>query len=136
MLFIFDNQCSQRLANGLNILEEGNLLSPIQCQVKHIREFIPGSSTDEEVISLAIKLDGIIVTYDRDFKETKLRAKLYKENNVGVVFFRSYKNVLRYWEIVLSFINNWEKLKKMISETQKPFIIEVTKNGLNVRELR
>src|SRR4249920_917400 len=122
MLFIFDNQCSPRLAHGLNILEEGNLLSPFQCQVKHVRDFIPADSKDEEVIALAGKHDAIIITYDRDFKEINLRAKLYKQHNVGIVFFRSYKKVLRYWDIVLSFINHWEDLKKMISEIEKPFI--------------
>lgn len=131
MYFIFDNQCSHRLAKGLALLEEGNKRSPIQCTIKHVSELIPGSSTDEEVIIEAGKRSAIIITYDRDFKELRNHAKLYKEHNCGVVFFRSYKNVLIYWEIVLSFINRWEEIKEMCKNRKRPFVLEVSKRGVS-----
>ncbi len=131
MLFIFDNQCSQRLANGLNILEEGNKLSPHQCTVKHIKDLIPGNSTDEKVIETAGINKGIIITYDKDFRELKQHYPLYERHKVGVAFFRSPKKVLRYWDIVVSFINHWEKLKENIYNDKAPFAYEVTLRGIS-----
>ena len=135
MLFIFDNNCSPRLSRGLNILEEGNTLSPIQCEVKHIRELIDSNATDIEVIEAAGKYNGIIITYDKDFKELREHAKYYQQYNVGVIFFKSYKKVLRYWDIVLSFVNHWEELKKLVSENNKPFVIEVTLKGISLKSI-
>lgn len=120
---------------GINILEEGNDRSPYQSEVKHIADFIPRNSDDDLVYALAGQKNAVIVTYDRDFKEISQKANLYKQNKVGVVYFRSYKKVLRYWDIVLSFINHWEDLKRMIAETEKPFIIEVTLQGLSSKTL-
>src|SRR5258706_3026439 len=130
LLFILDNQCSPRMASGLRILEEGNERSPYQSEVRHIRELMPANSDDQVVYEFAGQKDAIVITYDRDFKEISQRAKLYKENRVGVIYFRSSKKVLRYWDIVVSFITHWEDLKKLVTETEKPFIIEVTLQGL------
>ncbi len=135
MLFIFDNQCSPRLANGLNILEQGNTLSPYQCEVKHIRELIPSNSDDVDVTKAAGDNEAILITYDRDFKELKQFGELYKQHNVGVVFFRSYKKVLRYWDLVLSFVNHWEELKRKVAETKKPFVFEITLKGISEKEI-
>jgi predicted nuclease of predicted toxin-antitoxin system len=135
MLFIFDNQCSPRLAEGLRILEEGNTLSSIPCTVTHIKDLIPANSSDALVIETAGKNDGVIITYDRDFKDIKNHGQLYAQYKVGVVYFRSYKNVLRYWDLVLSFVNHWEDLKSMVNSTTKPFIIEVTLKGLSIKQI-
>jgi predicted nuclease of predicted toxin-antitoxin system len=135
LLFIFDNQGSPRLATGLRILEEGNDRSPLQCEVRHIREYMPGDSEDEVVYKFAGQKDAIVITYDRDFKEISQKARLYKKNKVGVLYFRSTKNSLRYWDLVVSFITQWEELKKLVSETAKPFVFEISLRGIRKIEL-
>ncbi len=74
---------------------------------------------------------GIIITYDRDFRELKQKFPLYEQHNVGVVFYRSNKKVLRYWDIVVSFISGWEKLKAEINDDNPPFAYEVTLRGVS-----
>lgn len=69
MLFILDNNCSPRLALGLNILEEGNDRSPYQSEIKHIQDFMPGDTDDFDVYALAAKNNAVVVTYDRDLKK-------------------------------------------------------------------
>jgi len=129
--FLFDNQCSQRMATGLNILEEGNDRSLRQSKVSHVKDHIPGNSDDEKVIELAGSLGAVIITYDKGFKTIKQRWALYKQYKVGILYFRSYKDVLRYWDIVESFVGQWEEIKEEVDKTEMPFVIEVTKNGFS-----
>lgn len=135
MLFILDNNCSPRLALGMNILEEGNDLSPYSGQIRHIQDYAPGDTGDTDVYILAAKKNAVVVTYDRDFKNVVKKAKSSNEDRAGVVYFRSYKHIKRYWDIVISFVCHWEHLKKMIAETEKPFLIEVTLQGLSKKEI-
>jgi PIN domain-containing protein len=129
MLFIFDAHCSQRFADGLNLLEEGNTRSPLQAEVKHMKAFLPGNASDEELIEMVGKKNAILITYDRGFKTIKHRYKLYKEHNAAVIFYHSYKDVIHYWDIVVSFIKKWEELKKEINKYEKPFAVEISNTG-------
>jgi predicted nuclease of predicted toxin-antitoxin system len=131
MVFIFDNNCSPRLTKGLSILEEGNSKSPLQSTVYHITDFIPANSPDEDVIKTAGEKSATIVTYDRDFKAIKSHADLYHQHQCGVVFFRSYKDKLIYWDIVVTFIGYWEDIKQKVNTVQKPFILQVTNKGIS-----
>jgi hypothetical protein len=119
------------MATGLNILEEGNTLSPLQCEVRHETELMPGNTDDDKFTVEAGKMNAVIITYDRDFKEVKSKWPLYRKHKVGVVFFRSYKDILRYWDIVVSFINHWEKLKHEVNENNPPFVFEITLKGIS-----
>jgi len=131
MLFIFDAHCSQRLAEGLNLIETGNTKSPLQSEIKHIKAFTKGNATDIEIINILKQQDAILITYDKDFRHDKAYFALYKKHSVGVVFFRSYKNVIHYWDIVKAFIKEWEDLKKMCSTESKPFAIELNNRGFS-----
>lgn len=81
------------MAKGLDYLEEGNTLSPFQSKVRHIRDFIPANSDDNEVIKEVGKQNAILITYDKDFKEFKQKWPLYKQYNIGVFWFESTKKV-------------------------------------------
>ena len=58
--------------------------------IKSIQEDNPGI-TDEEVIKIALELNLIILTFDRDYGE--LIFKYSKDNPPSVVFFREKGNV-------------------------------------------
>ena len=58
--------------------------------VKSIQEDSPGIS-DEQVIEIALKLNLIILTFDRDYGELIFRYS--KDNPPAVIFFREKGNV-------------------------------------------
>lgn len=136
MLFIFDAHCSQRLAEGLNLIEEGNTKSPLQSVIKHIKSFAKGNATDIEIIGILKNEDAILITYDKDFRHDKAYFALYKKYQIGVIFFRSYKDVIHYWDIVKAFIKEWEDIKKMCSTEPKPFAIELNNRGFSKLSLK
>ncbi len=131
MLFIFDENYSHYLADGLNLLEGGNDRSPIRAGATHILTLTKGVTgiPDEEVIEIVGKHKGILFTKDKDFKQIKHYYQLYKQHNIGVVFFESSRKPLLYWDYIKIFIEKWEDLKILIDKETAPFAIKIPKQG-------
>ena len=127
--------CSPKIAEGLNLLKEGNKRSPIHAKVMHITKLIKANATDEQVIEVTGRNKGTIVTFDKGFKTIKLRYKLYKQHNIGVILFHSYKEVVYYWDFVKAFILKWEQLKEAIKKEKIPFLYEITTSGFKPIDL-
>src|ERR1700722_10652859 len=108
MLFILDANCPKKIAEGLDLLEQGNKRSDIHAKVRHITKLTLANSTDEEVIELTGRNKGVLITYDKGFKTNKHRYQLYKEHYIGVILFHSFKEAIYYWDIVTSFVSRWE----------------------------
>src|ERR1700722_13757601 len=125
MLFVFDANCPKKLAEGLEILEQGNKRSALFAEVKHVSKLTLPSAKDEEVVDITSRNKGILITYDTGFKTNKHRYQLYRQKHVGVILFHSYKEVIHYWDIVKSFVNKWEELKEFSSIEQSPFLVEI-----------
>ena len=117
------------MAEGIDHLESGNSRSRLNASVKHIKVFLPGNATDEEIIEVAGKQDGIIITYDLGFKKLKARKRLYKQFGIGVIVFHTLRDVVHYWDVVRSFVNRWEELKEEIHVKKKPFLMEISLKG-------
>ena len=132
MTYIFDENYSYRLAEGLSILEEGNVRSSIKTKITHVKQLGLQSATDEEIIEHAGKIKGVIITMDKDFKHMKHYYALYKAHHCGVIVFRSSKNVIHYWDIVKSFINKWEELKVELSNNTPPFAFQINSKGIQM----
>jgi predicted nuclease of predicted toxin-antitoxin system len=113
MLYVFDENYSHRIADGLNKLESGNLKSRIHVEATHIITLTGKTGTlDPDVIEAVGKVNGIIFTKDKDFRHIKSYYPLYKKHKVGVTFFKQYKNGLTYWDNVKALVNKWEYITK------------------------
>lgn len=131
MLFVLDANYSPKLAEGLNLLEKGNFKSPYHAEIKHIDDIIYTGATDPEVIEVVGKHKGIVVTQDRDFKRIKHYAAAYREHGVGVVWFKSHKDIVGYWSLVCHFVCRWEDMKKAVHSKNTPFAFFVDKNSVS-----
>ena len=134
MFFLFDENVPYKFVQGLELIEEANRKSHIKVTVSHPRMLRNEGASDHEQILIAGKYDGIIISFDKDFKHTKSHYSLYKENNVGVVFLKLGKEESNYWGIVKLVINKWEELKNILNDHKKPFVYEVSKKGIQRRE--
>lgn len=130
MFFLFDENVPHKFVQGLALIEESNHKSPIKVTLSHPKIIGNEGASDEDQIKFAGQNDGIIVSFDKDFKHIKSYYPLYKQHNVGVVFLKLSKDESNYWGIVKLVISRWEELKKLLIDHEKPFAYQVSKNGI------
>ncbi len=130
MVLLFDENVPQKIAEGLGLLELANYKSKYKAEVTHISVLGKAGIDDEDVIKLAGELKATIVTFDGDFKHKKHYYSLYKEHNVGILLFKSSKSIINYWDNVVLIVSRWEELKEKISKANRPFALELGKNGI------
>lgn len=133
MFFLFDENVPYKFVKGLALIEEANHKSKYHAIIFHPRDNSTEGATDEEQIRFAGKKNGIIVSFDKDFKHMKSYYPLYKQFNVGAVIFNISKKDFNYWGIVKTIILRWEELKIKIQESERPFIFEITSRGIEKR---
>lgn len=131
MLFIFDENFSPKLSEGLHLLEQGNRKSENIASVTHIVTLAGKYGTaDDKVIEIAGANKGIIVTQDNDFRRMKHKYPLYNQHKVGVIFFQSYKDSKGYWNMIKSVITQWVEIKNVIQDETPPFAYKVNRYGI------
>jgi len=128
MHFIFDENLSHRLAEGLSLLESGDLSSPIT-KISHMNQLLEDGASDQEVIQEAGKTNAIIISQDDDFKRIRSHKALIKSLGVGYVMYRPPKRGSSYWDIVQAFIQGWPEIKNTLKEKKTPFLFQIDKNG-------
>ncbi|HCF99779.1 MAG TPA: hypothetical protein DEV93_04465 [Chloroflexi bacterium] len=79
MRLLLDENLPLVLANAFRIM---------RFDVEHVREHLPARSPDHEVVSLAKRLDAVIVTRDSTFHEQELVAQVLEAGGVAVITIR------------------------------------------------
>jgi predicted nuclease of predicted toxin-antitoxin system len=134
MFFLFDENVPYKLVKGLSLIQEANHKSLNNAFIIHPRDVPNEGASDEEQIEYAGQNNGIIVSFDKDFKHMKSYYVLYKQYNVGAVILNLSKKEANYWGIVKSIINRWEELKQKLKDEPRPFIYEITSRGIEKRD--
>ena len=132
MLILFDENFPQKLAEGIDIIEQGHKDSILQCEITHPYLIGKGGTTDDEWIKFLGENNAIFMTFDKDFKDIKSKGRLYCENQVGVFFFKYDKKDKdgMYWQSVKIFIKNFGEIKRIITEVPRPFVYRITLNSI------
>ena len=83
---------------------------------------------DKDLIEPIAKLDGILLTKDKDFKRMQLLIDLIKQHKLGVVFFR-HPAKLSKWEEIAIFTKVWPQIRELaILYHRPPYLQEFTHN--------
>lgn len=130
MFILFDENVPYKLVQGLALIEESSFKSSIKVQISHPKFMNSVGASDEEQIAIAGKHDGIIISFDKDFKHIKSYYPLYKKHKVGIVFLKLSKDESNYGGIVKLIITRWEELKIKLKDHEKPFAYQVSKSGI------
>jgi len=81
MLFVFDENFSKHLAEGLHLLEKSNPSSKITVDVASAEQFMGRrGATDPELYEAAGKNDGVVFTKDKDFRQLKIYEKIIERH--------------------------------------------------------
>jgi hypothetical protein len=129
MRILFDENVPNKLVEGLISLTP--LVSNQEIIISSVKLLNKTGTPDDKVLELVGK-DGILITYDKDFKTQQHLFPIIKEYNIGVFFIRQPK-IKTFWLLVKLIIEHWERLLEVAEVTDKPFIFEVTKTGVERR---
>ena len=135
MFLLFDENVPYKFVKGLALIEEANHKSNIHPTIMHPRDVPNEGASDEAQIKYVGENEGIIISFDKDFKHMKSYYPLYRDFKVGAVILNLTKRESNYWGIVRCIVKNWEELKKKLESTERPFIYEITIRGIERREL-
>lgn len=132
MLFIFDENFSKNLAQGLNLLEKSNPAREILAEVISAEELMgKRGATDEEIIIAAGRRKGVIITKDKDFKQIKLLEKIIEASGTKVLFFKFSKKRIKFWDILTAIVGEWEVLKEKLSKEPPPYVYQFDNKGIS-----
>jgi hypothetical protein len=133
MLFVFDENFSKNLAEGLNLLEKSNPGKSIEVEVLSAITFMGRKAAADEEILEALGDKGVFFSKDKDFKQLKLYAKVIEGKKAKVLFFRYSKKMILYWDLLTELVTHWEKIKEELSRTPPPYVYEFSYGG-NIKE--
>lgn len=128
MTFVFDENLSKNLSDGLQTLEKENTRSPHRVNVLYAPEVCGEGADDEVIIPKVGELDAVFITQDRDFTNKKHYFSLYKQHQAAIIVY-SLENKAVYWDKVKSFIRLWEDIKLTTNAHKRPFVFIIGKTG-------
>ena len=111
MLFIFDENFSKNLAEGLNLLEKSNPSSIIPVDVISAEKLMGRRGASDPELIEAAGSDGIVITKDKDFKQIKLYTDIIEATGAKVLFFKPSKKLIFFWDILSATVERWEEMK-------------------------
>jgi len=129
MYILFDENFPDKLVEGIASLT--TIASNSHIQITSVMLLNKASTPDAQVLDLVGK-NGILITYDKDFKTQQHLYPIIKSYNIGVFFVRQPR-IKTYWLLVQLIIEHWQKILLLAENTERPFIFEVTKNGVEKR---
>lgn len=129
MKLLFDENVPEKLVEGLISLTF--LSSKSNLEISSVKLLNKTGTPDDKVLELVGK-NGILITYDKDFKTQRNLLPIIKEYNIGVFFIRQPK-IRTYWDLVKLIIQHWEEVIEKAETENRPFLFEVTKKGVEER---
>lgn len=130
MLFVFDENFSKNLATGMDLLEKSNPHRKIFVDVTSAEVLMGRRGADDpELYEKVGKLKGAVITKDKDFKEIKLYESVIKEHRAKVLFFKSSKKMIFFWDILKATIDKWEDIKEKLENEAPPYCYEFDIRG-------
>lgn len=130
MKLIFDENVPNKLVEGLISLTF--LASTLNTEISSVKLLNKTGTPDDKVLELVGK-NGILITYDKDFKTQRNLYPIIKQHNIGVFFIKQPK-IKTYWDLVQLIIQHWKEILFKAETEKRPFLFEVTKKGVERRD--
>ena len=123
-----DENFAPQLAKSLDLIQSHlNLKEKNKYKVMSIQERFGRGVQDEDWIPIAGKEKSIVITQDLRIQTTRHQRDLYKKFGLGVFFIKApSKNGFSFWEMTMQLIKRWPEIKKLSSNTKRPFAYRCT----------
>ena len=124
MVFVFDENFSKRLAQGLDLLEKANPGRSLPVDVISAEVLMRKRGSSDADIIKAMGKGGVFITKDKDVKYFKLLKNVIIQTDAKVLFFMSSKKLIYFWDILTAVVNRWEEMKEVLNKPTPPHLYE------------
>jgi len=130
MYIVFDENVPTQLVEGLKILAP--IASNTQFEITSIRLLGKTGIADATVLDVVQK-NGILITYDADFRTQRHLYNAVKEYNIGLFWIKQGKKTT-FWLLVQMMIQHWQRALEICEDEERPFLYEINKKGVERKE--
>jgi hypothetical protein len=127
MRIVFDENVPDCISIALTAL--ASIAFPDKLEITSVMLLGLGGRPDEDVLH-AVGESGILITYDKDFKRQRALAHIIKQYKIGVFWVRQPK-VKTVWLLAQLMVAQWDVMLEKAVNLDRPFLCEVTKNGVS-----
>ena len=117
-----DENIAPHLARAMNIIQEHlNFEEKKAIEVLSLKDIFHEGIKDEEWIPLVGKEHAIIITQDRNIQFSKHQRTLYLSHGVGIIFLKSPKVGMTFWQMFKHLVDWWDDIKQIARHHKPPF---------------
>ena len=127
MRIVFDENVPSCIISALSILAE--IAFSQRLEITSVLNLNIAGQPDEQVLH-AVGKDGILITYDKDFKRQRALYHIIKQHKIGVFWVRQPK-VKTVWLLAQLMVAQWDTILEKSNTVERPFLFEVTKTGVS-----
>jgi len=126
MRIVFDENVPDCIITALTAL--ASIAFPEISEITSVSLLGISGQPDEDLLH-AVGKDGILITYDKDFKRQRALYHIIKKHQIGVFWVRQPK-VKTVWLLAQLMVSQWDIMLSKANTVDRPFLFEVTKNGV------
>jgi predicted nuclease of predicted toxin-antitoxin system len=130
MYIVFDENVPKKLVEGLQTLAP--IASDTPFEITSVKLLNKTGISDATVLEM-VKENGILITYDADFRTQRHLYSAIKKYNIGLFWIKQGKKTT-FWTLVQLMIQHWQKILEICESEERPFLYEVNKNGVERKE--
>jgi len=117
-----DENIAPQMANAFNIMQSHlNKEEKKSIEVYSIADVCGEGVDDEEWIPIIAKDNSIVITQDRRIQHSRHQRELYQSEGIGVIFLKSQKNGMSFWEMFKHLVKWWDDIKAICRKNKPPF---------------
>jgi predicted nuclease of predicted toxin-antitoxin system len=127
MRIVFDENVPDCISIALTTLAEIAFSQELEITSVTLLNIV--GESDEQVLH-AVGKDGILITYDKDFKRQRALYHIIKQHKIGVFWVRQPK-IKTVWLLAQLMVAQWDVMLEKANTVERPFLFEVTKTGVS-----
>jgi hypothetical protein len=117
-----DENLAPQLAKALDIIQDHlNNEEKKAIKVLSLTDVFYEGIKDEDWIPLIGREKGVVITQDRRIQHSRHQRELYLYYGVGIIFLKSTKTGLSFWQMFKHIVLWWDDIKQIVRKNEPPF---------------
>jgi hypothetical protein len=116
-----DENLPKQLAQAFNLVQSHLNKQEKKTIEVHSMKVLNEGASDIEWFNQLKGENAVILTQDRNIQRHKHEREAYKENGIGIIFFKQPKGGLSFWNSFKHLVRWWDDIKSICYKEKLPF---------------